>query len=72
MKSKNELAFVVFMVHVLAFAWQRQPSDVYLLLKESGALSQYMMPCYDTLHTMGEKYLVKDITGYVRERGYNV
>ena len=33
---------------------------------------QYIIKCYDVLHTQGKEYLVEDITDYVREKGVNV
>ena len=32
----------------------------------------YIIKCYDVLHTQGKEYLVEDITDYVREKGVNV
>ena len=72
MARVNELAFVVFLIHALSEAWGMGTPKVYSLLKESGALDRYVIPCYDVLHTCGSQYLVEDITGYLTERGYKV
>ncbi len=67
MKTVKELDFVIFVIHALAEAWQRPPSDVYARLVSSGVLTRYIIPCYDVLHTLGRQYLVEDITACVRE-----
>ncbi len=69
--SKN-LKFIVFLLHILADAWHRNPSSVYAVLKDSGVLDGYILPSYDVLHTLGARYLVQDITGCVRDWGYQV
>jgi len=66
----NELAFVVFLIHALSEAWGMATPKVYALLKTSGALDRYIIPYYDVLHTCGSQYLVEDVSGYLRERGY--
>ena len=72
MSSSNELAFVVFVLHILASAWGKTPSEAYGICKKSGALDSYIFPHYDVLHSMGANALIEDITGYVRERGVAV
>ena len=68
----KELTFVVFMMHILAAAWNVSPSEVYALCKRSGALDNYLIPHYDVLHSMGANALIDDITGYIRERGFEI
>lgn len=36
---------------------------------ETGILDEYIFEYYDTLHTLGEKYLVEELTEFSRERG---
>lgn len=72
MSTGKELTFVVFMVHVLASAWGMSPPEAYALCKRSGALDKYLIPHYDVLHSMGANALIEDLTGYMRERGYEV
>ncbi|MBR1743483.1 MAG: DUF3791 domain-containing protein [Lachnospiraceae bacterium] len=41
---------------------------VYQILNDSGILDNYIVPCYDVLHTQGRQYLVEDITEFVKEK----
>lgn len=68
LKSK-ELSFSVFLIHKLALAWNSAPKQVYDILVKTEVLDNYIIPCYDCLHTLGEEYLIEDITEMVRERG---
>lgn len=65
----KEMSFTVFLIHQLAEAWNKKPAEVYEVLEKTGILGEYIVPCYDTLHTMGSQYLVNDITSFALEKG---
>lgn len=67
--KKSELRFVIFLLYALAEAWDKKPAEVYCLLQSSNILNDYILPCYDVLHTQGKEYLVEDITELAQERG---
>ncbi len=46
--------------------------EVYEILNTTGILDNYIIKCYDVLHTLGKEYLVEDITEFVREKGIDV
>ena len=70
MCKKKELSFSIFMLYSLADKWKMSP--VYKILNSTGVLDNYIIKCYDVLHTQGKEYLVEDIADYVREKGVNV
>ena len=70
--NKKELRFVIYMIHSLAEKWKMPHSKVYKILNSTGILDNYIIKCYDVLHTQGKEYLVEDITDYVREKGISV
>ena len=72
MCEKKELSFSIFMLYSLADKWKMSPAKVYKILNSTGILDEYIIKCYDVLHTQGREYLVEDITDYVREKGVNV
>ncbi|MBP5434454.1 DUF3791 domain-containing protein [bacterium] len=72
MCKKEELEFSVFLIHQLSYSWKMIPAQVYDILNKTGILDNYIVRCYDVLHTMGELYLVNDITDFVREKGVAV
>ena len=68
MSTRKELTFVVFLIHILAAAWGKSPSEAYSICKRSGALHDYLIPHYEVLHSLGANALIEDLTEYVRER----
>ena len=46
--------------------------EVYEVLDSTGILDDYIIKCYDVLHTLGKEYLVEDITEFVREKEIDV
>jgi hypothetical protein len=44
-------------------------SQVYGALRSSGVLNDYIVPCYDVLHTFSKDYLVEELTEVLKERG---
>lgn len=72
MSKKAELTFSIFILYSLAEKWNKAPAEVYRILNESGIIDDYVIRCYDVLHTQGKEYLVEDITDYAREKGINV
>ena len=67
--TEKEMEFCVFLINLLAEHAGLSTQEIYRRLTDSGILDGYIIPCYDVLHTLGEKYLVADITGMMRERG---
>ena len=39
------------------------------LTKESDIVDQYIIPCYETLHTQGKEYIVENLKEVMAERG---
>ncbi len=72
MIEKKELTFVVFILHALGQHWNMTTPEVYDILNSTGILDDYIIKCYDVLHTLGKEYLVEDITEFVREKGIDV
>ena len=72
MCKERELNFSIFLLYSLADRWKKTPVSVYKILNSTGILDNYIIPCYDVLHTQGKEYLVEDITEYVKEKGVNV
>ena len=72
MLEKKELTFVVFILHALGQHWNMTTPEVYDILNSTEILDDYIIKCYDVLHTQGKEYLVEDITDFVKEKGVNV
>jgi hypothetical protein len=64
------LDFITFCVGSLADALHWSASRVYGTLRSSGLLTNYILPCYDVLHTFSKEYIVEDLTEALREKGF--
>lgn len=72
MCEERELSFSIFMLYSLADKWNKTPAMVYKILNSTGILDDYIIACYDVLHTQGKEYLVDDITEYAKEKGVKI
>lgn len=67
--DKNTLEFVTYCISKLAHHLKLSQREVYCRLMSSGILYDYIVPSYDVLHTFSSRYLMEDLTDYMREKG---
>ena len=67
--DKNTLEFVTYCISKLSGLLNMPQREVYRRLKTSGILYDYIVPSYDVLHTFGSRYLMEDLTDYMKEKG---
>ena len=70
--DKDSFSYVVYIIHVCVDRWNTTPSKVYEAMKKSGCLNEYLIPCYDLLHTQSTYYVVHDIAKFLKDRGVTV
>lgn len=67
--DKKTLRFVTFCIRKLSDSLNMPLGEIYSRLYKSGILYDYIVPSYDVLHTFGTKYLLDDLTDYMKEEG---
>ena len=67
--DKKTLEFVTFCISKLSLLLKLPQKEIYTRLKSSGILYEYIVPSYDVLHTFSSRYLMEDLTEYMREKG---
>ncbi|MBR6245059.1 DUF3791 domain-containing protein [bacterium] len=67
--DKKTLEFVTYCIVKLSAILNLSQQEVYMKLKNSGILYGYIVPSYDVLHTFSSRYLMEDLTDYMREKG---
>ncbi len=67
--DKKTLEFVTFCISKLSILLKLPQKEIYTRLKSSGILYEYIVPSYDVLHTFSSRYLMEDLTEYMREKG---
>jgi len=67
-----QLKFSVYIINQIAQALKKPTGVIYKFLSESGVLDEYIIGCYDSLHTLGREYLIDDIIGLLYDRGISI
>lgn len=67
--NKDVLEFVTYCIGGIALRLGLSRKEVYLRLCSSGILYDYIVPCYDVLHTFGSHYLMDDLIDFMKEKG---
>jgi len=67
------MEFSVFCIESIAERLGQTGDVIYeKLTKESNILNDYIVSCYDVLHTQGKEYIVDDIIGVMKQKGVEV
>jgi len=62
--------FATFCIEALAEDFNTTGDVVYKMLTEkSDILDNYIIPCYDSLHTQGKNYIVQEIKELMQNKG---
>jgi hypothetical protein len=62
--------FAVFCIEALADELKTTGDKIYkMLTEESGILDDYIVPCYDSLHTQGKDFIVRELKELMQKRG---
>lgn len=67
--DKKTLEFVTYCIGKLSALLNLPQQEIYRRLKSSGILHDYIIPSYDVLHTFSSRYLMEDLTEYMKEKG---
>ena len=67
--DKKTLEFVTYCIGKLSMHLKMPQQEIYKRLKSSGILYGYIVPSYDVLHTFSSRYLMEDLTEYMKEKG---
>ena len=66
--SRNQLSFAVFVLNKYALATKQPIAEVYQHFSKLNILDDYILKHYDVLHTLGENYLIEDLTELVAQK----
>ena len=70
--NDEQLKFSVYIINKISQYSMMPAAVAYKYLAESGVLDEYIISCYDSLHTLEREYLVEDITGLLFDRGITI
>ena len=69
MMDEKRLEFSIFCIESLADTLEIDAKKVYRMIKDSSILDEYIIPCYEPLHSQSKHYIVEDLIGVLKERG---
>ena len=69
----KELEFSVFCIEYVAIELVVDGSAAYdMLAVQTDVLQNYIIPCYDVLHTQGKEYIVNDLIDMLKAKGVSL
>lgn len=67
--NSQSLNFTIFCIGSLADHLKISARDVYHKLQSANIISDYIVPCYDVLHTFSKEYIIEDLVSYMKKKG---
>jgi hypothetical protein len=67
--TTQSLNFTIFCIGSIADHLNMDARDVYHKLQSANIISDYIVPCYDVLHTFSKEYIIEDLVSYMKKRG---
>jgi len=68
-RDRGIIDFATFLIHRIAERWGMTAPEAFKKLDSADIVDGYIIKHYDVLHTLGEEYLVDDVTSLARKRG---
>ena len=63
----NVTKFLIYSVEIYKTAFKKTGKQVIQLFNQYG-ISEYIVSCYNALHTTGPEYIIEDINALIEER----
>ena len=63
----NKTKFLIYCVEIYKTAYKLNGRQVMQLFNQNG-INEYLLNCYDALHTTGPEYIIEDITELINEK----
>jgi hypothetical protein len=68
--DEKVLEFAIFCVESVAESLNINAEEVYKMIKyDTDILQNYIIPCYDALHSQSKRYIVEDLIELLKEKG---
>ena len=68
--NEEILEFTIFCIDNLAEYLNKDTKEIYKLLKyDIDVIDNYIIPCYEPLHTQSKSYIVQELVDVLKEKG---
>lgn len=65
----KQLEFSTFMIGCVAMRLKQPCSKVYRMMKEKNVINDFIVGCYDSLHTFSREYATDEVIKYMKHKG---
>lgn len=66
------LSFTIFCISNVSEYLRKGAKEIYHLMQNYGIIDEYIIPCYDVLHTFSKEYIVEDLVSLMRKKGASI
>ena len=63
------LNFTIFCVNNVALFLGKNAKEIYHKMQDANMIDDYIVPCYDVLHTFPKEYIVDDLVRLMQKKG---
>lgn len=70
--NQDMLEFATFMIGCVAMRLKMPCAAIYRLMKEKNIINDYLVGCYDALHTFSRDYATDEVIAYMKYKGIAV
>lgn len=70
--DEEKLYFILFVIHAIAEKYNISPKKVYRIMANSDIIDNYIVGCYDAVHSMGKLAIIDDVEEYLASRGIKI
>lgn len=63
------LNFTIFCVNNVALFLGKNAKEIYHKMQDTNIIDDYIVPCYDVLHTFPKEYIIDDLVSLMQKKG---
>ncbi|MCF0190314.1 MAG: DUF3791 domain-containing protein [Marinilabiliaceae bacterium] len=67
--TQNNVEYITAVIGTLSTKLGLPCSRIYRSLNEAGLIQNYLVKCYDVLHTLSLEYVAEDVVNYMTKKG---
>ena len=66
--DKESLNFTIYCIGIMAESLGKDEREIYNLMQKGGIIDDYIVPCFDVLHTFSRNYIIEDLTNLMKKK----
>lgn len=66
--TERELNFTIYCVGIMAERLGKTEREIYDLFSSVNLIDDYIVPCFDVLHTFSKDYIIDDLLAVIKKK----